>query len=967
MTRLTSGGLIDRARHLTFRFDGKSYRGFQGDTLASALLANGVTLVGRSFKYHRPRGIVTAGPEEPNALVTLGSGARAEPNTLATRIELFDGLEATSQNRWPNLNFDVMAVNSVFAPMLVAGFYYKTFMWPAAFWERVYEPLIRRAAGLGALSGEPDPDTYDQGHLFCDILVIGGGPAGLAAAMAADQSGARVVLVDGDTRLGGRLLSERRVIDGGPGASWADAAAALLAASPRVTVLTRTDVFGAYDGGVFGAVERLTDHMAAKGAGVARQRFWKIAARRVVLAAGAVERPIAFGNNDLPGVMSASAVQTYVNRFGVAPGRRIAVFATSDSGRALADDLNAANIDVAAVVDPARGEVVCGARGGRRLRGIDVRDAQGRVRHIEADVLAVAGGWNPSFGVGCHLNAKPEWSDDLNAFLLRSPPAGMTLAGAAAGRFGLGAALADGAGAGGRAALDLGFTGKIAPPPAAEDEGVGLTPCWRVSGSRGKAFIDFQHDVTDGDVALAAREGFTSIEHLKRYTTLGMATDQGKAGQVVGHAIMAEVTHRPIGQVGTIRPRPPWTPVAIAAFAGLHRGEHFAPTRLTAGHAWAEEQGATFVDAGLWRRAQWFARPGERDVDAIIAREARAVREGVGICDVSTLGKIEFHGPDAGAFLDRLYINAMGKLAVGRARYGVMLREDGFVLDDGTVTRLDEERWVVTTTTANATRVVQHADYVAQALLPDLDVQIIPVTEQWAMYAVAGPRSRELLQRLLPAEDLAGEAMPYMAARELAWRGVAVRLSRLSFSGELAYEIAVPAYAGDALVRALMAAGEGLGVTPYGLEALTVLRIEKGHPAGGELNGQVAAGDLGFGRMMSVRKDYIGRAMAERPALSDPDRAVLVGLKSRDGARFQAGAHLLAPDVARTAANDLGHVTSTAYSPTLGAWIGLALLKGGRRRGAEKLLACDPVRNSTVSVEVCDPVFIDPDGERLRA
>jgi sarcosine oxidase subunit alpha len=966
MSRLSSGGLIDRSRVVSFSFDGKAYTGLDGDTLASALLANDVALVGRSFKYHRPRGTVTAGPEEPSALVTLGAGDRTEPNIAATCVELRHGLEAASQNRWPSLGLDLLAVNGLFSPLFAAGFYYKSFMWPAALWERLYEPAIRRAAGLGALSGKPDPDLYDAGHLFCDLLVIGAGPAGLSAALAAGRAGARVVLVESDWRLGGRLLSERREIGGAPALDWVEASESELLSLPRVRVLRRTGLFGAYDGGVFGAVEHLTDQLAQPRPGSARQRMWKILARRAVLAAGAVERPIAFGGNDRPGVMSAAAVQTYVNRFAVAPGRRIAVFAASDSGRAVVQDLTAAGVEMPALIDPARGEVVSATFGGRRLRAIEVRDAAGRTRRVEADVLAVAGGWNPSVGIGCHLDARPEWSPAIQAFLLPRPSAGMILAGAAAGRFGLGAALADGAAAGAAIAGELGFSTLVGPAPVANDEPATATPCSRVANSRGKVFVDLQHDVTDADIFQAAREGFVSVEHLKRYTTLGMATDQGKTGQIVGHALLAEATGRTIAEVGTIRPRPPWTPVAIGVLAGLHRDEHLAPTRLTAGHEWAAEQGARFVDAGLWKRARWFARPGEREGLAIASREASAVRRSVGICDVSTLGKIELHGPDVGILLDWLYVNTMSTLAPRRARYGVMLREDGFVLDDGTVTRLDELRWVITTTTANAERVVQHLDYACQIQHAELDVQAASVTEQWATYAVAGPRSRALLERLLPSEDLSNTAMPYMAARELSWRDVPARLFRLSFSGELAYEIAVPAYAGDALPRSLMASGETLEVVPYGLEAMSVLRIEKGHAASGELNGQVTASDLGLGRMMSTRKDYVGRAMAQRPGLVDPERPVLVGLKALDGSQLLAGAHLLAVGADSVAANDLGHVSSVAYSPTVQAWIGLAFLKRGRERYGERLRARDLLRAGDAAVEICDPVFVDPEGVRLR-
>ncbi|CAN7448260.1 sarcosine oxidase subunit alpha family protein [Phenylobacterium sp. LjRoot225] len=980
MSRLAQGGLIDRAAPLEFTFDGRRLSGYAGDTLASALVANDVRRVGRSFKYHRPRGILTAGSEEPNALVTLRSGARAEPNTRATTTPLFDGLEARSQNRWPTLAFDLMAVNQLAAPLLGAGFYYKTFMWPAAFWEKVYEPLIRRAAGLGALSGLPDPDSYDREHGFCDLLVIGGGPAGLTAALTAGRAGLRVILADEDYVLGGRLLAERQVIDDAPAVDWARAAAAELTALPNVRLLTRTSVFGVYDG-EYGAVERLADHLPTPAPGQPRQRLWKIVARRSVLAAGAIERPLVFGGNDRPGVMMAGAVSAYLNRFAAAPGRRAVVFTCTDSGWSTAEDLLAAGIEVAAVVDsrsekPAVADRIA-ARGvaihfgavvadvqGAPMKSLEIRTQAGSRIRLAADLLAMSGGWNPAIGLGANLGARPAWSEDLQTFLLDAPPPGLSAAGAAAGAFALGAILADGARQAALAMADLGRAALAPPLPKTADQPVAARPLWHVKESRTKAFVDFQHDVTADDVSLAAQEGFVSVEHLKRYTTLGMATDQGKTSQLNGHALLAAATGKSIAEAGAILSRPPYVPVAIGVFAGCHRDQHFRPERRTAGHGWAEEQGASFVDAGQWKRAQWF---GSGDWQTIVNAEVGAVRSGVGVCDVSTLGKIEVQGPDAGVLLDRLYINTFSTLAVGRARYGVMLREDGFVLDDGTTSRFAEDRFFLTTTTVNAARVMQHIDFCRQVLWPDLDVQATSVTEQWATYAVAGPRSRELLQGLLPDVDLTNAAFPYMAAAEIRWRGAPARLYRLSFSGELAYEISAPASAGDALVRALFDAGRELGVVPYGTETLGVMRIEKGHAAGNELNGQTTAGDLGLGRMMSKKKDYIGRVMAQRPALTDPARPCLVGLAPVDpGMRIRAGAHLLARGAAPVAANDEGYVTSAAFSPTLGHPVALALLARGAERHGERITVHDPVRGADVEAEVRHPVFVDPEGARLR-
>jgi sarcosine oxidase subunit alpha len=985
VTRLSSGGLIDRARPLGFTFDGKDYSGFAGDTLASALLANDVKLVGRSFKYHRPRGILTAGSEEPNALVTLRSVARAEPNTRATTAQLFDGLEATSQNRWPNLAFDVMAANQLFAPFLVAGFYYKTFMWPAKFWEKIYEPLIRRAAGLGALSMLPDPDSYDRAHDFCDLLVVGGGPAGLAAALTAGRSGLRVILVNEDWLLGGRLLAERHEIEGMPAGTWVNATVAELRSLSNVTVLNRTTVFGAYDDREYGALEQVSDHLPAPPPGQPRQRLRKIVAKRTLLASGAIERPLVFGGNDRPGVMMASAVATYVNRFAVAPGDRAVVFTTSDSGWATTLDLLAAGVKVVAVIDArsdpgppamtkvrqAEVEILTGAvvtdAYGKTINAVDVRSAKGELRRIETDLLAVAGGWSPSIGLASNLGDRPIWSEAIAAFVMATPSPAMIPIGAAAGHFSLREALTDGVRSVEEIARDLGRTIAKSAIPRTTEDATEVKPLWHVGAHKTKAFVDFQNDVTDTDIRLAAQEGFVSIEHLKRYTTLGMATDQGKTSQLNGHALLAAATGRSIAETGTILSRSPYTPVAIGAFAGHHRDEDFRPERRTASHQWAIERGATFVDAGLWKRAQWFARPGERDWLETVNREVTMTRNGVGICDVSTLGKIDVHGPDAGTLLDRLYINTFSTLPIGKARYGIMLREDGFVMDDGTTTRFADDRFFVTTTTANAAKVMQHIDYARQVLWPELDVQATSTTEQWSTYSVAGPRSRALLQKLLPMLDLSNDRFPYMAAAELRWQEVPARLFRLSFSGELAFEISVPASQGDRLVRALFEVGSAFDVVPYGTEALGVMRIEKGHPAGNELSGQTTAGDLGMGRMMSAKKDFIGRVMASRPGLTDPDRPSFVGIRPLHGERLRAGGHLLPRSAKAIAANDQGYVTSVAFSPTLGHPIGLALLKRGPDRIGERVMVHDPVRGPDVEVEICNPVFVDPEGVRVRA
>ena len=977
--RLPDGGLIDRGAPLSFSFDGQNFSGFAGDTLASALIANGVSLVGRSFKYHRPRGILTAGSEEPNALVELRGGARREPNTRATVTELYDGLVATSQNRWPSLSFDVGGINDRFSAFLAAGFYYKTFMWPAKFWELLYEPLIRRAAGLGRAARAEDPDHYEKASAYCDVLVIGAGPAGLMAALAAGRAGARVILADEDFCLGGRLLAERHEIDGVPGANWAAQVEVELSSMPDVRIMRRTTVLGVYDHGQYSAIERVNEHVPLPPEHQPRQRSWKIVAKRAVLAAGAHERAIAFGKNDRPGVMLAGAARAYINRYAAAPGKRLAVFTNNDDGWRTAVDARAAGIDVVAVIDSRVGataapgiNTISGARV-RRVRGkqavtaIHVIDANGRRRKIECDALAVSGGWNPALHLTCHLGGKPRWNEEIAAFVPGAIPPGMTVAGAANGALSLARCLGGGMTAGVAAAAACGFAIAAITQPRADDEPAAVTPLWRVKESRGKAFVDFQNDVTAKDVRLANQEGFQSVEHLKRYTTLGMATDQGKTANVLGLAILAEASGRSIPEVGTTTYRPPYVPVSFGAMAGHHRGKDFRPTRLAPSHAWAAEQGAVFVETGAWLRAQYYPRAGEKDWLATVNREVLAARNSVGVCDVSTLGKIEIEGADAAAFLDRVYCNTFSTLAVGKARYGLMLREDGFVMDDGTTSRLAPDRFFMTTTTAQALRVMQHLEFCHQVLWPSLDVQMVSVSEQWAQFSIAGPRSRAVLRKLVDA-DLGNEAFPYMAVREVSLTsGIAARLFRLSFSGELAYELAVPARYGDAVIREIMDAGAAFGITPYGTEALGVMRIEKGHVAGNEINGQLTARDLGLGRMMSTKKDYIGRVLAQRPALIDPERPALVGFKPVDQkARLRAGAHFIPVGADAMIANDEGYMTSVAFSPSLKCWIGLGVLKHGPQRIGERVRAHDPVRKGDVEVEICNPVFVDPEGARLH-
>jgi sarcosine oxidase subunit alpha len=976
-TNRVSGGQIDRSRTLNFLFDGKTYAGHPGDTLASALLANNVRLMGRSFKYHRPRGPLTAGSEEPNAIVELRDGAHCEPNTRATTAELYDGLTARSQNRWPSLKFDAMAINDRFSNFLTAGFYYKTFMWPAAFWEKLYEPIIRKAAGLGSLSMREDPDVYDKGFRHCDLLIVGAGPAGLMAALTAARSGKEVILADEDFALGGRLNAETYVLNDAPAADWVTTTITELTAFKNVRIMPRTTVIGAFDHGTYGAVERISDHIYHTDAGKPRQILWRIYAKQTLLCAGATERPIAFDNNDRPGVMLASALRTYVNRFAATPAKRIAVFTNNDDGHRTAADLHGKGIQIACVIDTResapfsdhfeviRGGQVVDTMGRLGLTFVEVALPDGTRRTVECGALGVSGGWNPNVHLTCHQRGRPTWDNALAAFVPGGTlPPGMSVAGAANGAFSTHTALVSGA----NAAADL-LGIKPADTPNAEDTPIKQTPFWYVEGAS-RAWLDQQNDVTVKDVKLSHQEGFRSVEHLKRYTTLGMATDQGKTSNMGGLAIMAELAGKTIPDVGTTIFRPPYTPTAIGTLAGRMRGKDFHPTRHTPSHFWAKEQGAVFVEVGNWLRAQWFPQPGETHWRQSVDREVRQTRASVGVCDCTTLGKIDVQGTDAPAFLNKIYCNGFAKLAVGKTRYGLMLREDGIAMDDGTAGRLAEDHFVVTTTTANAVKVYQHMEFVRQCLCPDMDVQLISTTEGWAQYAVAGPNSRKLLQKIVdPAFDISNDAFPFMGCGNITvCGGLRARLFRISFSGELAFEIAVPSRYGDALMRRLMAEGEEFNVVPYGTEALGVMRIEKGHAAGNELNGTTTASNLGMGRMVSKAKDSIGSELSKRPGLNADDALSQVGIKPvNPNDKVTAGGHLMHTNGPVDAAHDQGYVTSAAYSPSLESMIGLAFLKNGTTRLGEKMRLVSPVTELTVEVEIVSHHFVDPEGERVRA
>ena len=973
------GGLVNQKKSISFTFNGHILTGYEGDTLASALLANNKKLVGRSFKYHRPRGIVTAGSEEPNAIMEIGNGPYKDPNTRATITELYNGLEANSQNHKGPLGFDLMAIIDFLSPLVGAGFYYKTFMWPKAFWEKFYEPAIRNAAGLGTLSTEPDPDCYDKGFRYCDILIIGAGATGLSAAITAASSGAKVILADEDFLMGGRLNTESIRVNGIPGSKWAKDTVAALSSMENVTLMSDTTIFGVYDHGIYGAIENRYSE-AREDKNKPRQVNWRIYAKRSILCAGAIERSIAFGNNDRPGIMLASAVRSYANRFAVATGDKVSVYTNNDDGWSTARDLVLKNVRVVAVIDSRSINPVLRVPGAEIFMGVDVVDTSGRRaiksiklsngKTIDTDCLAVSGGWNPNLHLTCHHRGIPKWSEEIASFIPdESNPPGMSVAGRAKGTMVLSDAIIEGHNVGSSVALDLGYSVKKIDPAETPSVSYSVTANWGVPSGKNRAWVDLQNDVTAKDIKLANQEGFKSVEHVKRYTTLGMATDQGKTANVLGIGIMADNMSQTMEETGTTIFRPPYSPVAIGAFAGRRRGMEFYPTRYTPSHKWSVEQDAIFVEVGMWYRSQWFPLPGETHWRESVDREVKQTRASVGICDVTTLGKIDIKGADVSEFLNKVYVNAFAKVPVGKTRYGLMLREDGMVMDDGTTARLSENHFVMTTTTANAVNVYRHLQFCHQCLWPDLDVHMISVTEQFAQYAVAGPNSRKLLQKVIDSDcDISNEAFPYMGAGEITiCGGIPARLFRISFSGELAYEIAVQTRYGDSLMRALMEAGKEFNVVPYGTEALGVMRIEKGHAAGPELNGQTSAYDLGMGGMISGKKDFIGYKLGMREDLLRDDRMQMVGFKPVNTQDLlQAGSHLLNLRDKPSTETDQGWISSCIYSPILGHYIGIGFIKSGHSRKGEFVRAVDLVRGNDIEVEICSPHFVDPEGERLR-
>ncbi|MBP5857793.1 sarcosine oxidase subunit alpha family protein [Marivibrio halodurans] len=998
--RIEGKGRIDRSKPIRFTWNGRSYQGYQGDTLASALLANGVRLVGRSFKYHRPRGIMTAGSEEPNAVVQLEEGARTEPNTRATMAELYDGLTANAQNCWPSVEFDVGALNAKLSRFFPAGFYYKTFMWPAALWEPLYEKIIRRAAGMGESPEEIDPDSYAQHFAHCDVLIAGGGPAGLSAALAAGRTGARVILADEGAEFGGSLLADTVEIAGKPAADWIAETVAELTAMPEVTLLPRTTVSAYYDHNFLTLTERVTDHMGPRADdSVPRQRFWKVRAKQTILAQGAIERPLLFADNDRPGVMLASAARTYINRYGVLPGREIVVFTGNDSAYPAALDAKAAGARVEIVdlrtdpkgplVDHARAQGIeihagcgiTGTRGTKALHGCDVaplsedgKSLADEPFSIGCDCIAVAGGWNPTVHLHSQARGKLSWDDTKQCFVPGYCQWPTRSAGAGNGTFDLAGCLDEGLKAGAAAAHEAGF-GKGAAPeaPAVElsEEGparqVWIVPSDVPLGHGKKHFHDHQNDVTAADIHLAAREGYVSVEHLKRYTTTGMGTDQGKTSNVNALAVMADIRNARIPEVGTTTFRPPYVPTTFGAIGGQNRRHLFLQERTTPMHAAHVANGAVFEDVGDWKRPWYFPRDGE-DMHEAVQRECRQARETCGLLDASTLGKIDIQGPDAAWFLNMMYTNKWDTLAVGKGRYGVMLNEHGMVIDDGVTTRLAENHFHMTTTTGGAARVLGMLEEWLQTEWPERQVYCTSVTEQWAVCTITGPNAKALMADLTDDIDVDPANFPFLAYRTGTVAGAPARVYRISFTGDLAYEVNVPARHGLAVWTTILERGRKHGLVQYGTETMHVLRAEKGFIiVGQDTDGTVTPMDLGMNWIVSKKKDdFIGKRSHSRSDTAREGRKQLVGIMTEDpNVVLPEGAHLVnqpgKPPIAME-----GHVTSSYMSPNVGRSIALGLIKGGRDRIGDTLHAPMMDGKTVHKVTLTEPVFFDKEGKRTN-
>ncbi len=993
--RLDNIGLINRDKKVSFKFNGKRYYGYEGDTLASALIANGVHLIGRSFKYHRPRGFFGSGVDEPYAKVQLYKNGESEPNVSATEIEIFEGLESESVNCWPSVNFDVGAINNFLNKFLPAGFYYKTFMWPKSFWYKIYEPFIRKAAGFGVVSVKHDKDRYEHKYEYCDLIVAGSGPAGLASAYAAAKNGAKVILAEDKPRFGGSLLTDEVNIGNQSGKDWANKIINELKGMQNVTVKNRAQVFGYYDHNMLVMSERLTDHLAKPKKYTPRQRLWYIRAKEVVISSGSIERPIVFGNNDTPGVVLASAAKEYLKVYGVLVGKKPLIFTNNDSAYETAIEFKKNGINPlifdsrekpsSEIINEAKNlnieikfsHVVVSAKGYKKVKSAEVskiskdKNTLGKIENVDCDCICVSGFWTPTIHLSSQSGNRTKFDKNIDSFVPNQPKQKETTVGSAKGTFTLEETL--------KTSFETGYQlskkitnndKKILTPSVVEKKFTKHDKFWCVplpKGKKYKRFIDFQNDVTVSDIELALREGYRSIEHVKRYTTLGMATDQGKTSNLNGLQLVSSIEDKIVPDVGHTTFRPPYTPVTIGTIVGREIGKHSKPTRKSPMHTWHKENNAVFVDAGVWLRPRYYKKGNETLFQAS-KREAANVRKNVGICDVTTLGKIDIKGPDSAEFLNRVYTNAWLKLPIGKARYGVMLREDGMLMDDGTTTRISENHYHMTTTTAQAANILSHLEYYLQVVWPELNVNVVSTTEQWAGAALAGPRSRDLLKKIFTDLDVSNDNFPFMGYLEGNLSGVHARIFRISFSGELAYEINVESNNGNFMWEKIIQLGKEFEIQPYGTEALSTLRIEMGHVAGPELDGRTISYDVSLEGMLSKKKDFIGKRSLNKPAFIAKDRQKIVGLVPIDKkTSIPEGSHLVKDVNAKLPNPKLGHISSSCWSVEFNNPFSLAILKDGKNMIGQKLFAVSPLKNKVIPVEVVSSHYVDPKGERVRS
>ena len=993
--RLNKEGLINRNKKISFTFNGKKLFGYEGDTIASALIANGIHLVGRSFKYHRPRGFFGAGVEEPNAKLQVEFNGHSEPNVNATEMELVEGLSATSQNCWPSVNFDIGAINNFLKMFFPAGFYYKTFMWPKSFWYKIYEPFIRKAAGLGVASTEKDKERYEHKFEYCDLLVTGSGPSGLASAYAAAKNGAKVILAEDKPRFGGTLLTDDVSIDNLSGKDWAEKIITELKSMPNVTVKNRSQVFGYYDHNMLVMFERVSDHLEKKSKFTPRQRLWYIRAKETILSTGSIERPIVFGNNDTPGIFLSAAAKEYMKVYGVLVGKKPLIFTNNDSAYETALEFKKNNVEP--IILDTREEHSSELIDEAKSKGIDIRFSHGvivangykkvksakigklnkdknsfeKIETIECDCICVSGFWTPSVHLASQSGNKLKYEEKIDAFIPDKKKQHETSVGAANGSFTLEESLKHGFENGSNLSAKITDTKtEIAIPNVNEKKYGAHDKFWCMplpKNENPKRFVDFQNDVSVSDIEIALREGYRSIEHVKRYTTLGMATDQGRTSNLNGLQLVSNIENKIVPEVGHTTFRPPFTPITIGTIVGREVGMEYMPTRKTPMHEWHEKNNAVFVDAGAWKRPRYYKQGNETLFEAS-KREAKNVRENVGICDVTTLGKIDIKGPDAAEFLNRVYTNAWMKLPVGKARYGLMLREDGIVMDDGTTTRISENHYHMTTTTAQAANVLSHLEYYLQIVWPELNVNVVSTTEQWAGAAIAGPKSRDMLSKLYPDLDVSNDALPFMGYKEAEFFGVPSRIFRISFSGELAYEINVKSDHGMFMWEKMMEVGKEFGNQPYGTEALSTLRIEMGHVAGPELDGRTIPSDVSLNGLVSKKKDFIGKNSLGREAFNVESRQKIVGLIPIDRkSSIPEGSHIVQDQNAKLPNPKLGHVSSSCWSVENNNPFSLAIMKDGKNMIGKKFFAVSPLKNKSIEVEVISSHYVDPEGKRVRS